>query len=67
MTLKEIELEWHKAFRRYSDVQQKLANPDVDIHAVAQEANDAYLEFKKIDREMKTVLIIKESQELYGC
>lgn len=58
-----------KALRRYEELKGSLA-PIEDLtllQRVAQEANDAWLEFKKLDNEFANCVILKKLGDLYGC
>lgn len=65
----ELKKTWKKAQERYHQAKNKLANIDnVEMFSLAaQEANDAWLEFKKVENELHNCSILKKMGDLYGC
>lgn len=59
-----------KAKESYQDSLAALHNPDLtdeERQTSAQRANDAYLEYQRIDRVVTNCLITKKLGDLFGC
>lgn len=58
-----------RALKKYEAAKKNLQTPQSPemLTALAQEANDAWLEFKKIDVDFKNSSILKTMGDLYGC
>lgn len=66
----ELKSALEKAEEKYKSAKTKLMNSADDptnIGKAAQEANDAWLEFKKVESAITNCLIIKKLGDLYGC
>ncbi len=46
---------------------EKSRNDPVALHSAAQEANDAWIEFKKVDVALSNYSTMKKLGDLYGC
>ncbi len=57
------------AQEKYLTARKKLEAPELltDIGAAAQEANDAWLAFKRIENEAANYSTMKKLGDLYGC
>lgn len=59
-----------EADKKYKEAKKNLQDPCDDltlIQKAAQEANDAWLEFKRLSNEFANYSIIKKMEDLYGC
>lgn len=58
-----------KALKKYEMAKQNLQIPQPPeiLCSLAQEANDAWLEFKRLDIDFKNNSILKTMGDLYGC
>lgn len=58
-----------KAEEKYLQAKKKLEIPQSPelFSLAAQEANDAWLEFKKADLDASNYLTLKKLGDLYGC
>lgn len=69
-SLTELEREKNHALKKCQAAKEKMKtvadNPLILAH-VAQEANDAWLEFKHKEVEYNNQLVMKQRGELYGC
>ncbi len=61
-----LEKSRNKALQKYESLKSNLQNAE-DISSAAQNVNDAWLEFKKVDREYNTGIFMKKQGDLYGC
>lgn len=65
--LEEARRRAQERYRTAKDSLENLINDEKAFQLAVQEANEAWLEFKKVDVELNNCLIIKKSGELYGC
>lgn len=61
-----IEEAREKAKDKYLDALKALSEPNADP-TLAQQANDTYLEFKKLDREYQDRKVLNKMEQLFGC
>jgi hypothetical protein len=68
MNLNSLEKARAVAEEKYVSARKKLADPSKlsDFCLVAQEAQNAWDEFKKLDTELSNVLVLKKMSDLYG-
>lgn len=68
-SLMQLERERNQAFRKLQDKKDELYGPlPQDMFSlVAQEVNDAWIEYKKKNIEFNNVLVKKQMGDLYGC
>lgn len=66
--MQQLEDAHKKAYEKYQAIKSRLqdSSPDVDVVALAQEANDAWLKYKKVSAELQNYQFSKK-MELYGC
>lgn len=67
--ISELEKAKQEAFEKYQNAQKNLAQlkPPELFALAAQEANDAWLEYKRLNTEFNNCLIYKKLGDLYGC
>jgi hypothetical protein len=56
-----------KAWVRYNQAKNKLTDPETPLTLAAQEANDAWLEYKKLTIELENFMITQQMEDLYAC
>ena len=66
MNLQQLEQARAKAEENYLVARNKLADPSTDLSAVAQQAQDAWNELKRLDVEFKNTVTMKKMGEMYG-
>ncbi len=54
------------ALEKYKSAMNNLQNPELAVKA-AQEANDAWLEYKRMNVEFDNCSILQKLGDLYGC
>jgi hypothetical protein len=60
----ELRLAHKKAKEHYENLMRQLPE---DPAALAQEANDAWLQFKRLEVDFKNSSIVKKMEELFSC
>lgn len=69
-SLTELERERDKIWKKCQELKESLKNPPQDYSSftlLAQEANDAWLEYKQKDTAFTNQLVLKQMGDLYGC
>lgn len=64
--LKKLEQVREAARKKYEAAKKEIQFA-TNISLAAQEANDTWLEYKKLDDEFNNSAVLKEMVDLYGC
>jgi hypothetical protein len=69
MNLDELQQAQREAYDYYILAKENLKNVADDeafLAKAAQEANDAWLKLKKLEKEFNNLMVLKKGRELYG-